>query len=64
MVKESMILGKVADNIYEIVKGLRAKLSIDTLKAVLNISGNKEQKLKISSVKKKKKDTNGRTAIF
>jgi len=59
-----MILGKVADNIYEIVKGLRAKLSIDTLKAVLNISGNKEQKLKISSVKKKKKDTNGRTAIF
>ena len=64
MVKESMILGKVADNIYEIVKGLRAKLSIDTLKAVLNISGNNEQKLKISSVKKKKKDTNGRTAIF
>ena len=64
MVKESVILGKVADNIYEIVKGLRAKLSIDTLKAVLNISGNKEQKLKISSVKKKKKDTNGRTAIF
>ena len=64
MVKESMILGKVADNIYEIVKCLRAKLSIDTLKAVLNISGNKEQKLKISSVKKKKKDTNGRTAIF
>jgi len=59
-----MILGKVADNIYEIVKGLRAKLSIDTLKAVLNISGNKEQKLKISSVKKKKKDTNERTAIF
>jgi len=64
LVKESVILGKVADNIYEIVKGLRAKLSIDTLKAVLNISGNKEQKLKISSVKKKKKDTNGRTAIF
>jgi len=61
LVKESVILGKVADNIYEIVKGLRAKLSIDTLKAVLNISGNKEQKLKISSVKK---DTNGRTAIF
>lgn len=59
-----MILGKVADNIDEIVNGLRAKLSIDTLKAVLNISGNKEQKLKISSVKKKKKDTNGRTAIF
>jgi len=64
LVKESVILGKVADNIDEIVKGLRAKLSIDTLKAVLNLSGNKEQKLKISSLKKKKKDTSGKRAIF
>ena len=64
MVKESVILGKVADNIDEIVKGLRSKLSIDTLEAVLNISGNKEQELNFSSVKKKKKDTNGRTTIF
>ena len=64
MVKESVILGKMADNIDEIVKCLRAKLSIDTLKAVLNISGNKEQKLKISSLKKKKKDTSGKRAIF
>jgi len=64
LVKESVILGKVADNIDEIVKCLRAKLSIDTLKAVLNISGNKEQKLKISSLKKKKKDTSGKRAIF
>jgi len=41
-----------------------AKLSIDTLKAVLNMYESKEQKLNFSSVKRKKKDTNGRTAIF
>ena len=41
-----------------------AKLSIDTLKAALNMYESKEQKLNFSSVKRKKKDTNGRTAIF
>ena len=41
-----------------------AKLAIDTLKAALNTYENKEQKVKFSSVKRKKKDTNGETAIF
>ena len=41
-----------------------AKLSIDTLKAALNMYESKEQKLNFSSVKRKKKDINGRTAIF
>ncbi|MBA7680202.1 hypothetical protein ES703_88513 [subsurface metagenome] len=41
-----------------------AKLSIDTLKATLNMYESKERKLNFSSVKRKKKDTNGRTAIF
>jgi len=41
-----------------------AKLSIDTLKAALNMYENKEQKLKLSSVKRKKKEGNERAAIF
>jgi len=41
-----------------------AKLAIDTLKAALNRYESKEQKVKISSVKRKKKDTNAETAIF
>jgi len=41
-----------------------AKLAIDTLKAVLNMYENKEQKMKFSSVKRKKRDTNAKTAVF
>ena len=41
-----------------------AKLAIDTVKAALNMYENKEQKVKFSSVKRKKKDTNAETAIF
>ena len=41
-----------------------AKLAIDTLKASLNKYESKEQKAKFSSAKRKKKDINGRTAIF
>jgi hypothetical protein len=32
--------------------------------AVLNMYGNKEQKLKLASAKREKKDTNGQTVIF
>jgi len=41
-----------------------AKLAIDTLKAALNVYESEEQKLKFTSLRRKKKDTNGRTAIF
>jgi len=41
-----------------------AKLAINTLKAALNRYESKEQKVKFSSVKRKKKDTNAETAIF
>jgi nitrogen fixation NifU-like protein len=41
-----------------------AKLSIDTLKAALNRYEIKEQKPNFSSTKRKKKETNGETAIF
>ena len=41
-----------------------AKLAIDTLKATLNMYEDKERKVKFSSVKRKKKDTNAETAVF
>jgi len=41
-----------------------AKLAIDTLKAALNRYEIKEQKPTFSTAKRKKKDTNERTAIF
>jgi len=41
-----------------------AKLVIDTLKAALNRCEIKEQKPNFSTAKRKKKDTNERTAIF
>ena len=41
-----------------------AALAIDTLKAVLNRYEIKEQKVKIPSVKREKKDPNAKTAIF
>ena len=41
-----------------------AKLAIDTLKAALNMYEGKEQKLKFSSVKRKKRDKNEETAVF
>ena len=41
-----------------------AKLSIDTLKAALNMYESKKQKPKFSPAMKKKKDTHGRTVIF
>jgi hypothetical protein len=41
-----------------------AKLSIDTLKAALDMYESEERKLNFSSVKRKKKDPNGRTAII
>jgi len=41
-----------------------AKLAVDTLKAALKRYEIKEQKVKIPSVKRKKKDPNAETAIF
>ncbi len=41
-----------------------AKLSIDTLKAALDMYESQEQKPNFTSVKRKKKDPNGRTAII
>ena len=41
-----------------------AKLSVSALKAALNMYENKEQKPKFSSAERKRKNANGRTAIF
>ncbi len=41
-----------------------AKLAINTLKAALQSYETKEQKVKFSSAKRKKKDTDGKTPIF
>ena len=41
-----------------------AKLSADALKAALSTYESKKPNLKFSCMKRKKKDTNGRTAIF